>query len=90
MYSIYKVSSGKNLFNKTKCSMLIQPASSSTEKLKHSVASFTDVNVDVTGKVGRYKMVFYKVHKSSMSVKFSSNKVLWQSVVHLHSHEDYV
>ena len=35
-------------------------------------------------------MVFYNVHKSSMSMKLTSNNVFWQSVVHLHSHKDYM
>ena len=96
LYSIYKVNSGKNLVNKTRCSMLNQQLvqqrslDPGLEKLKHAVARFTDVIVGVTGKVWQYKMAFYNVHKSSMSVKLASNKVLWQSVVHLHSHKDYV
>ena len=45
---LYKVNSGKNLINKTNA----QPAASSTEKMKHTVTRFTDVNVCITGKGG--------------------------------------
>ena len=37
-----------------------------------------------------YKITFYIVHKSSMSMKLTSNNVFWQSNVHLHSHRDCV
>ena len=59
-----------------------------TRHHKHAVARFTDVNVGVTGNVGQYKMAFCNVHKSSMSMKLTSNNVFWQSKVHLHSHKD--
>ena len=62
-----------------------QPASS-TEKLKHVVAT----NAGVTEKGAANKMAFYNVHKSSMSMKLANNNVFRQSKVHLHSHKDYV
>ena len=70
------------------CLDQIHPDPMSSEE--HVAARFTDMNVGVTGKGGQYKMAFYNVHKSSMSMKLASNNVFWQSKVHLHSHKDYV